>query len=251
MVEKISPEIQEYMETICKLRKNGTPVGVNEIAAYLKIVPSTVTAVVNRLVRGGYVTYSPEGVMPTDAGLKLGLKMNRKHRLLESFLYNVLKIGKDRVHGEACEMEHSLSDNAEAALCRFVGHPDTCPDDCQPIPPCDLPFASCEDCMKSRVDGLEQVGKRKENLVAVADLKEHDEGRVVFVRGDSKVLRRLLDMGITTGTPLHIIKSAPFGGPVEVAVRGSKLALGRDIAADVFVEAIKAGKGGKINEKTA
>lgn len=242
MVEKTSPEVQEYMETICKLRKNGTPVGVDEIAAYLKVVPSTVTAAVDSLVRDGYVTSSSEGVTPTDAGLKLGMKMNRKHRLLESFLYNVLKLGKDHVHEEACEMEHGLSDNAEAALCRFLGHPDKCPDDSQPIQPCDLPFASCEDCMKSRLDGLEQVGKRRENLVAVADLKEHEGGKVVFVRGDSKVLRRLLDMGINTGTPLHVIKSAPFGGPVEVAVRGSKLALGRDIAADVFVEAVKMGK---------
>ena len=147
-------------------------------------------------------------------------------------------------------MEHTLSDDAETALCRFVGHPDKCPDDCQPIPPCDLPFASCEDCLKNRVDGLAEVGKRRENLTAVADLKEHEEGKVVFVRADSKVLRRLLDMGITTGTPLHVIKSAPFGGPVEVAVRGSKLALGRDIAADVFVEVKKASNEEK-NEQAA
>ncbi len=35
-----------------------------------------------------------------------------------------------------------------------------------------------------------------------------------------------------------MMKIAPFKGPVEIAVRGSHLALGRDIANNVFVEII-------------
>jgi DtxR family Mn-dependent transcriptional regulator len=44
-------------------------------------------------------------------------------------------------------------------------------------------------------------------------------------------------MGITIGAIISVIKVAPLGGPVEVAVRGSKLAIGHDIASNVFVEA--------------
>jgi DtxR family Mn-dependent transcriptional regulator len=138
MNEKISPEVQEYLETIYKLHKNGAPVGVNEIVVYLKIDTAAVMTAVDRLVSLGYAIRSPAGVILTDAGLKLGLKMNRKHRLLESFLQNVLGIGRDKVHREACEMEHTLSDETEVALCRFLGHPGECPDDRQPIQPCDL-----------------------------------------------------------------------------------------------------------------
>ena len=236
MTEKITQTVQEYLETIDKLKKNGEPVGVAEIVGYLKVSPSTVNAELKKLEAKGYLNYSPDrGVTLTDSGSLIGMKMNRKHRLLESFLYNVLKIGNDIVHQEACEMEHSLSDETETALCQFLGHPDKCPDG-QPIQPCDLPFASCEECMEMRAKGIEHVGRRNANLTSMADLKEHEEGRVVFIRGDSRVLRRLLDMGITTNTTIHIIKSAPFGGPVEVAVRGSKLALGREIASGVFVE---------------
>jgi len=43
-------------------------------------------------------------------------------------------------------------------------------------------------------------------------------------------------MGLTPGTRIKVIKVAPMDGPVEVAVRGSKLALGQDIACNVFVE---------------
>jgi DtxR family transcriptional regulator, Mn-dependent transcriptional regulator len=175
------------------------------------------------------------------------MKMNRRHRLLEYFLQNVLHIGRDRVHEQACEMEHSLNDETEVALCRYLGHPGECPDDHKPIQPCDLACSSCEDCMAMKANGIEQVGKRNANLIPVTDLKEHEEGRVAFIRGDSKVLRRLLDMGITTNTPVHVVKSAPFGGPVAVAVRGSKLVLGRDIASDVFVEVANGGTGVKSN----
>jgi hypothetical protein len=43
-------------------------------------------------------------------------------------------------------------------------------------------------------------------------------------------------MGLTPGTPIKIERVAPLKGPIEVCVRGSKVALGQDIAANVFVD---------------
>ncbi|KYH42121.1 MAG: iron repressor [Candidatus Bathyarchaeota archaeon B26-2] len=48
--------------------------------------------------------------------------------------------------------------------------------------------------------------------------------------------KRLIDMGLTPGTKVTVIKSAPFRGPVEILVRGSRLALGRGMAERVYVE---------------
>ena len=48
--------------------------------------------------------------------------------------------------------------------------------------------------------------------------------------------RRLLDMGLTPGTPIVVVKSAPFHGPIEVLVRGSRLALGRRMAHRILVQ---------------
>ena len=70
-------------------------------------------------------------------------------------------------------------------------------------------------------------------------MKRNEKGRVSFVRGDYKVIRRLMDMGITIGAEVSVLEVAPFKGPVELLVRGSNLALGRDIAKNVFVEIIK------------
>jgi len=52
-------------------------------------------------------------------------------------------------------------------------------------------------------------------------------------------VRRLMDMGLTPGTQVEISKAAPFHGPVEVIVRGSRLALGRGMAERILVEKTK------------
>jgi Fe2+ transport system protein FeoA len=51
--------------------------------------------------------------------------------------------------------------------------------------------------------------------------------------------KRLMDMGLTPGTRVTVVKSAPFHGPLEILVRGSRLALGRGMAERIFVEVEK------------
>lgn len=240
----ITSNIEEYLEAIYVLTRNGhDSATVKDIAERLNVTPASVTEMIKKLAEKGYVLSSPyHGATLTASGLKIGSRMSRKHRLLERFLHDVLKIGRDTVHQQACDMEHSLSDEAEVALCQFLKHPSKCPDDGKPIQPCDLKLSSCEECLQHRGEGVEQVGRRDKNLVSISDLKEHASGRVVFVRGEQKKLRRLLDMGLTPNTMVKVVRSAPLGGPIEIEVRGSKVALGRGIAADVFVEMVKEGK---------
>lgn len=48
--------------------------------------------------------------------------------------------------------------------------------------------------------------------------------------------RRLMDMGLTPGITVKVVKSAPFNGPLEVLVRGSRLVLGNGMARRILVE---------------
>ncbi len=162
--------------------------------------------------------------------------MARKHRLLERFLHDVLHIGNDKVHKEACAMEHSLSDETERALCQTLKAPDKCPDDQKIIPACNFGFSDSVERQQWGGYNLDEVGKRKTNVVSISTLKEKQHGKVAFIRGDGKVLRRLLDMGLTPGTKISVNRVAPLKGPGEISVRGSKLALGDEIACNVFVE---------------
>ena len=237
--EKLSSNIEEYLETIYKISQNEKTVKTSKISKNLGITPASVSEMLKKLEKMDYVDYSQyKGVKLTENGLIAAKRITRKHRLLERFLHDILKLKDHFLHDQACEMEHSLSDDAERAMCHVLDHPDKCPGD-SVIPACDLKFTTCEECMKRKEEEVNEVGKRNENLIPIMELKNHQKGKVSFIRGDYKVIRRLLDMGITIGAFISVIKIAPLSGPVEVAIRGSKLAIGRDIACNVFVELLE------------
>lgn len=63
-------------------------------------------------------------------------------------------------------------------------------------------------------------------------------GHKVVVRDlakGSSFRKRLLDMGITPGVTMQIIGKAPFGDPIEVAVRGYRLVLRKNEATAVLL----------------
>ncbi|MCW4008061.1 MAG: metal-dependent transcriptional regulator [Candidatus Bathyarchaeota archaeon] len=228
---------EDYLKTIYELSQNGKAVGTTEISQTLKIAPASVTEMLKKLANKGYITYSPyHGTTLTSEGRRIAEKIVRKHRLLERFLHDVLKIDKEKVHSQACEMEHSLSDEAEESLCRFLRHPDSCPDDGKMIPPCNLQIESCAKCIQLHEKGLEEEGKHNQRLIAISSLKEGQCGKIAFIRGGRNMVQRLLDMGLTPGTRICIVRIAPLGGPVELAVRDSKLAIGKGVASKIFVE---------------
>ena len=59
---------------------------------------------------------------------------------------------------------------------------------------------------------------------------------VVKLHGEGAVKRRIMDMGITKGTSVHIRKLAPLGDPIEITVRGYELSLRKADADSIEVE---------------
>ena len=59
------------------------------------------------------------------------------------------------------------------------------------------------------------------------DLDMGDTARIVGIHGDTPVSlrRRLLDMGITKGAVLRVERHAPLGDPVQIFVKGYRLAV--------------------------
>ncbi|MDW8802401.1 ferrous iron transport protein A [Clostridium sp. A1-XYC3] len=62
--------------------------------------------------------------------------------------------------------------------------------------------------------------------------------RVVQINPESKMRRRIMDMGIVKGTELVLEGKAPMGDPIEIGVRGYNLSLRKNEAKDVIVEVI-------------
>jgi len=227
-----SKSTEEYLKTIYTLNEEGKQAGTSEIASRLGVRPSSVTGMLKKLADQGYIQYeSYKGATLTDRGSKIASKVVRKHRLLERFLTDILKIRKNHVHQQACEMEHTLSDEAEEALCRVLEHPDFCPNDEKPIPPCTKNVPSCTVCSETPIES-----EREKAIIPLSTLKVGESGVVTFVRGGRRAVQRLTDMGLTKDTTVEVLNSAPFHGPVEISVRGTKLAIGRGLASRIFVE---------------
>ncbi len=228
-----SSNAEEYLEAIYKLEEEHKPATTNEIAKRLQFSAPSVTEMLQNLGQDGYVIYEPyKGAKLTEDGRQVAKKVIRKRRLLEHFLCNLLKVRKNGVHEQACEMEHVLSNEAENSLCKILGHPDTCPDG-KPIPICDKDEKSCATCRPT----ADEAKLRSRPLVPLCSLRPGQRAIVRFVRGDTTAVKRLNDLGVGTGTQIELRNCAPLGGPVEIIVRRSSLAIGHGLAGKIYVEA--------------
>jgi DtxR family Mn-dependent transcriptional regulator len=227
----VSDSVEEYLQAIYSFNEKGKRAKNSDLANLLMVAPASVTQMVQKLADEALVEYEPyQGVVLTGKGMAITQKVVRRHRLLERFLHDFLGLRNDKIHEEACKLEHALSDETAAALCKSLGKPETCPDDENPIPHCPLDVEDCIQCDSVRADGSAKL------VTELSNLKPGEEGEVAFVRGGSSACQRLMDMGLTRGARVKVVNAAPFRGPISVDVRGSTLALGRGLSSHVFVE---------------
>ena len=74
--------------------------------------------------------------------------------------------------------------------------------------------------------------------MTLAELTTGESGNVLSVRGENAITRRLMEMGVIPGVAVRMVKSAPFGDPIEIRVRGYSLALRRNEAEAIELEQI-------------
>ena len=70
----------------------------------------------------------------------------------------------------------------------------------------------------------------------LSELKPKEKGKVVKVGGKGGVYRRILDMGVVSGTLVEVQRVAPLGDPIEIRVKGYNLTLRKEEAANIQVE---------------
>ena len=70
----------------------------------------------------------------------------------------------------------------------------------------------------------------------LSELKPKEKGKIIKVRGKGRAHRRILDMGVVSGTPVEVQRVAPLGDPIEIKVKGYNLTLRKEEAANILVE---------------
>ncbi|WOO37350.1 FeoA family protein [Anaerocolumna sp. AGMB13020] len=71
--------------------------------------------------------------------------------------------------------------------------------------------------------------------MTLRDLKPGETGTVVSIGEKGPLKRRIMDMGITRGVDVKVVKIAPLGDPIEINIRGYELSLRKDEAAQIEV----------------
>ena len=208
--------MEEYLETICKLSGEQSPVALSVLADQLGISSVSANEMIKKLVARGLVTYEPyKGVMLTAEGQAQALRVIRRHRLWERFLADVLGISWDRVHEEACQLEHATSALVEEKLAQFLNEPETCPHG--------YPVAGA-DC------GCEED-------LSLSELKPGQRAVVLrVVEHNADLLRYLAELELRPQAVIEVEEVAPFDGPLTVRIGECRRVIGRQVASQVTVQ---------------
>ncbi|WP_129656924.1 metal-dependent transcriptional regulator [Rothia halotolerans] len=209
-VTQLSSSAQNYLKTIWTLAEwSDDEVTASGIAAATGLRLSSVSDAIRRLTSQGLLEHAPYGsVELTEAGRLHAVAMVRRHRLLETFLVEVLGYTWDQVHDEAEVLEHSVSDFMIERIDERLGHPSRDPHG-DPIPAADgtttLPAAI----------PLTQAGA--DQALSVERISDADPELLQFFAGH----------GIRVGTRLLKRARDPYLGGVEVQIDdGAALPLG-------------------------
>lgn len=100
-----------------------------ELAEFLGFSKAAVSNMLKKMNDESLVKMKPYSSFSLTAkGLREAEKLTYKHRVIEVFLVNSLKLKRSSVHREAHQLEHALSDEVIKKLDDFLGNPEVCPD---------------------------------------------------------------------------------------------------------------------------
>ena len=210
MTAPLTSAVQDYLKAIHALGGADRLVSPNEIAAALSVRAPSVTGMLKRLAKDGFIEYEPgEGARLSGPGLAEARRVVRRHRLVELFLTRVLGLDWSEVDAEAEALEHAISPRLEAALAAHLGEPLEDPHG-HPIP---TPTGEL----------------RHRDLKRLCEFRAGDRVVIREVADDNPArLRRWSSLGLTPGANVHILGYEELDDLFEVSVAGQVIRLGSE-----------------------
>ena len=125
---------EDYLRGLYILEEEKGEIKSIDLAHYLNVSKPSVSEMVQELNKEGLVSYKKYSRLKfTSKGKKIAQKLTSKHRLIELFLKNILKIDSKNVHQEAHRLEHAFSDQSISKIRKLLGNPKKDPHG-KPIP---------------------------------------------------------------------------------------------------------------------
>ncbi|MCD4699323.1 MAG: metal-dependent transcriptional regulator [Phycisphaerae bacterium] len=233
---KLTRRLEDYLESVLILvRRNGVA-RVSEIAAATNVNKSSVTAALKHLAEDGLVNHDPyQFVTLTPLGKSLAEKVLDKHKLLTVFLIDVLNIDATKAEENACRMEHVVDDVVLERISMLAEFIQDCPQGGSKWMKKFLAY--CEQHQSPETDAGQTGSERSILKTTMDQIKPGQTGKILKVGGSAVAARRrLMDMGVTPGTPFEVKRVAPLGDPIEIRIRKYHLTLRKSEAAGITVE---------------
>jgi len=130
--KRLTVSKEDYLKAIWSLSEREIvgqiEAGTNDLAEKLGVSPPAVSKMLKQMEKQELVAHTPYyGVRLTEKGREAALRVVRRHRLLELFLFKVLKYDSDKVHDEAERLEHHISEEFEQRIDELLQFPASCP----------------------------------------------------------------------------------------------------------------------------
>ncbi|MEO6436370.1 MAG: metal-dependent transcriptional regulator, partial [Tepidisphaeraceae bacterium] len=179
--------VENYLKTLYTQQAGGDElVPMGAFAGAMGVAPGTATAMVKALAESGLVDYEPRGgVRLSGKGEKLALHVLRRHRLVELFLVEVLKLDWSEVDPEAEELEHAISDKVLAKIDELLDYPEVDPHG-DPIPTAkgkltERPLRSLAECELGKAVRVSRVMDQNPHFLQFVDRNSLKPGTEVIV----------------------------------------------------------------------
>nr|WP_209706625.1 metal-dependent transcriptional regulator [Leucobacter exalbidus] len=211
--------MQNYLKVIWGLQEwSEAPVSNSAIAEAAGVRLSTVSDALRKLSDLEFIGHARYGsVTLTDAGRQHAVAMIRRHRLLETFLVDMLGYEWDEVHDEADRLEHAVSDQLIDRVDRALGYPTRDPHG-DPIPSADGRVHRPDAAPLSQFTGPGRV-----RVERISD-------------SDNEMLQYFASRGLVVDVLLDVLPGEPYSETVTVSVNGAEaVRLGPAAAAAVWV----------------
>jgi DtxR family Mn-dependent transcriptional regulator len=125
---ELSRTQQDYLKAVWNIERLGHAAKIKMVAEVLHVKPPTVSSMFNMLHRQGLISYDKKnGASLTQAGRHEAENLIRKHRLIETFLQQVLQVEEPLLHDEAEKLEHVISDKLIMRIDEYLNYPSVDP----------------------------------------------------------------------------------------------------------------------------
>ena len=117
---EIQKSSEDYLETMLMMQKKHGFIRSIDVAEHLGVTKPSVSYATKRLRENGYITMDKTGLITLEpSGLAIAQEMLDRHRTLTNFLIH-LGVDRETAENDACKIEHDISPQTFAAICRHA-----------------------------------------------------------------------------------------------------------------------------------